>query len=113
MNRRITSGKIQLKPKNNKKRILLLRETMKEEVSVELGTFNRTYSDPSSRWEHEESDDEEEALLLRGAAGNLTETDLRSIEFKENEWKDLLDRLIRDADSDECFLRKLKSRIDR
>lgn len=82
---------------------------MKKKVSVELGTFSRTYPQQSSIRRHEGIDGEEEAPL-HGVAVDFTETDLGSVGFKD--WKDLLDRLIRDADSNKHFLRKLKNRMD-
>ncbi|KAM7275292.1 hypothetical protein ACFE04_017158 [Oxalis oulophora] len=48
--------------------------------------------------------------VLHGVAGGFKDIDLRDLEFEQRQ--ELVDRLIRDADDNEEFLRKLKSRID-
>lgn len=50
--------------------------------------------------------------ILVGPGGETSEVDIRYIGFQE--WKDLLERLLKSADEDnEKFLMKLKERIDR
>ncbi|KAI4344068.1 hypothetical protein L6164_011342 [Bauhinia variegata] len=49
--------------------------------------------------------------LLHGVAGDFREIDLKKLDFQEK--KDLLDRVVKDIDENEKFLRRLKKRIDR
>jgi predicted transcriptional regulator len=49
--------------------------------------------------------------LLHGVAGDFKEIDLQKLRIQER--KELLDRLISNADKNEEFLKKLKKRIDR
>lgn len=49
--------------------------------------------------------------ILHGITGDMKEIDLQKLGFEER--KDLLERLVRDVDNNEEFLKRLKSRIDR
>lgn len=49
--------------------------------------------------------------LLHGVAGDFKEIDLQKLRIQDR--KELLDRLISNADKNEEFLKKLKMRIDR
>jgi hypothetical protein len=49
--------------------------------------------------------------LLHGVAGDFKEIDLQKLRIQDR--KELLDRLISNADKNEEFLKKLKKRIDR
>lgn len=49
--------------------------------------------------------------LLHGVAGDFKEIDLQKLRIQER--KELLDRLIGNADKNEEFLKKLRKRIDR
>ena len=78
--------------------------------------------------QEEDDEEEEEALkwavlerlptyerarkgVLHGILGDLKEIDLRNLEFQER--KELLNKLIKNADKNEEYLKKLKERIDR
>ncbi|KAF8034418.1 hypothetical protein BT93_C0656 [Corymbia citriodora subsp. variegata] len=95
---------------------------------MELGPI-RTYSNAHSIHSSSRNrEDDEEALkwaalerlptyrrvrkaVLHGVTGDLKETDLTKLGFQERQ--DLLDRFMKNADSNEQFLQKLKNRIDR
>lgn len=49
--------------------------------------------------------------ILHGITGDMKEIDLQKLGFEER--KDLLERLVRDVNNNEEFLKRLKSRIDR
>lgn len=94
---------------------------------MEIGHY-RAHSNVPSTTRSTSQEDDEEALkwaalerlptyerarkgILHGIAGDMKETDLQKLGFEER--KDLLDRLVRNVDSHEDFLKRLKSRIDR